>query len=220
MNSCKKAFSGFVLFDNVVLHVLILFSLLSCLFLFYISKLTSKSINDTLAQNIDSAIDPKEIKKILNEETNNTEYIDQLVGSVSGTPDWLISLLNPNIVKFLTKIRQPISDMFKVLSDNFSSNEDPLRKQTNKGIVIQICLVIGFLLLITIIINVMSVKSGTCGVLKHLGIELLIVFILIGIIEVWFFMNVASKYVPVTPDIIVKAFKEHMNSIIHISSSS
>ena len=56
--------------------------------------------------------------------------------------------------------------------------------------------------------------GNSCGVLKHLSIELLIIFTCVGAIELWFFKNIASKYIPVKPDVIILTVKEKILSLI------
>jgi thiosulfate reductase cytochrome b subunit len=64
MTHCVHPSKGFVLFDNVVLHVLILFVLLSALFVFYIQKLTSEGFNTEFSNIVDEIVSPDMINKI------------------------------------------------------------------------------------------------------------------------------------------------------------
>ena len=217
--NCIHPSKGFVLFDNVVLHVLILFVLLSALFIFFIVKLTSEGFNHEFTNIVDQIVNPGELKEIIKKKNDIT--IEQL-----GKYLKLKNILDPKVIIQLTALREYLKNLkpeqlesfksgFTKLSNNYASTEDPLRKETNYGVKTQIIIVIFFLVLISIIINVLSRKFGNCGVLKHLGLELFIVFAFIGAIEFWFFTNVAKKYVPVHVDVMVKTFKERMTEIIN-----
>ena len=217
--NCIRPSKGFVLFDNVVLHVLILFVLLSALFVFFIAKLTSEGFNHEFTNIVDSLIAPDDIKEIIKNKNDIT--IDQL-----GKYLKLNNISDPKVKIQLTVLQEYLKNLnpddvkntksfFEKFANNYLSTEDPLRKQTNDDVKTQIIIVVVFLIIIAFIVNVMSRKFGNCGVLKHLGIELLIVFAFIGGIEYWFFTNVAKQYVPVHADVMVKTFKERMVEIIN-----
>ena len=98
---------------------------------------------------------------------------------------------------------------------NFSTNEHKLREETNRKVYEEIALIIGCLLIIAIIINVLPRMMGNyCGVLKHLAIELLVIFACVGVIEFWFFTNVATKYVPVGPTVIISTVQSKINKLL------
>ena len=52
-SSCKKVPSKFVLINDISLHILILFTILSSLFVFYISKKEKEAINGEIIEYID-----------------------------------------------------------------------------------------------------------------------------------------------------------------------
>jgi hypothetical protein len=217
MSHCVHPSKGFVLFDNVVLHVLILFVLLSALFIFYIQKLTSEGFNTEFNHVVDEIIEPGKIKEILEKrETLTNDSLAKLlkIKKVNSNVQSQLTSMVDYLKKLTPDDIKGIKSGFKKVSDNYKSNEDPLRKENNEGVKTQIIIVIVFLIIIAFIVNVMSRKFGNCGILKHLGIELLIVFLFIGGIEFWFFTNVAKKYVPVHLDVMVKTFKEKMVQII------
>ena len=62
---CRKTPDKFILFDNVVLHVLILFTIVSGLFAFIITKLTIKHINGEFIHMIDEFVNPENIKELI-----------------------------------------------------------------------------------------------------------------------------------------------------------
>ena len=62
---CSSLPDAFLLFDNVLFHIFILFILLSILFLFVISKVTSSAVNNAFNGYVDSVIDSDSISKKL-----------------------------------------------------------------------------------------------------------------------------------------------------------
>ena len=73
-------------------------------------------------------------------------------------------------------------------------------------------------LLICCILSIIITLKVDCGQNVHMGhiiIENILVFICIGIIEFWFFSNVAIKYIPTSPslmiDTMITALKKELN---------
>ena len=179
MESCKKTSSKFLLLDNVVLHVLILFSLLSILFMFYISKITTNEINNQF-NDIVNGIDLSDLKD-----------------------------KHPEIYKILESFNP---SYFDKIINNFKNNPDPLRESINDNIFNTIYIIIGFLLFIAVLLNILpfSLTNFCLSSFKHLGYELITIFAFVGLIEYWFFTNIASKYIPVKPDVLIESIKERM----------
>ena len=76
-------------------------------------------------------------------------------------------------------------------------------------VVSSVLLVLGSVLLILL----PSKLCNYCGNDNlHIAMELALVFIGIGIVEVYFFMNVASKYVPTSIGEILDMFKDELSS--------
>jgi len=219
-NSCLKTPEAFYLFDNVVLHVLILFTIVSALFVFFISKIAIEHINHEFISVIDNFVNPKNLKKLF-ENVKNPQQIKGIVAQefklnptnpehkilIEQITNYIISMQPTDIASFKNFLTCAIK--------NFSTNEHKLREETNKKVYEEIALIIGFLLVIAIIINVLPRMMGNyCGVLKHLGIELLVIFACVGIIEFWFFTNVATKYVPVGPTVIISTVQSKINKLL------
>ena len=170
MQSCQKSPKGFTIVNNVFLHVLILFSILSALFILYISKLTTDEFNKEFIKIVNRAFNPTELKKIDKNDLlkNNLKYIEPLI-------------LNTYI-------------------EQYSKYPDDLREEINLKVKEEIFIVIGALILCCILINVIPGKFFKyCNGLSTLLLELLVAFSMVGFIEFWFFTNVASKFVPVKP---------------------
>ena len=100
----------------------------------------------------------------------------------------------------------------KYISYNYYKNkfskEDFTKKYINKQIyfyififniflIIILCLFIGYLLI---------TKSIEIDEIKILVLENILTFILVGIFEYLFFMNIALKYIPIQPHLLIKFF--------------
>ena len=137
--------------------------------MFYIARITGDHINHELQKNITSILSVDNIKKI---DSNN--YIKDI-----------LSLIKP--------------EYYSVISQKLKNKEDDTKILINSKIVSQIIIVIVFLVIIILLINfiprLLSFNTGIKGIL----LELLIVFGLIIVLEIYFFNNVASKYIPVEP---------------------
>jgi len=216
MDTCVKTPHNFILFDNVVLHILILFSILAGLFYFLIAKLETASINGEFIIIIDKIIDPDAIKEIIKNRANADELKNLLIKYLKldkSNPLQLILL--KDLTEFVNTTTDIDVDNLKVMLDkyinDYNVNAHSLRAETNKRIQEEIFIVIGFFILLAVVIYIMSRYSAKyCGFMKHLSIELLIIFACVGGIEYWFFTNVASKYVPVKPTVIMETFKQTM----------
>jgi hypothetical protein len=90
-------------------------------------------------------------------------------------------------------------EYYSALSEKLKTKEEITSTLINSKIVGQILIIVIFLLIIVLLINtiprLLSFNSG----IKVLLIELVIVFAFIGVIEYYFFTNIASKYIPVKP---------------------
>lgn len=62
-----------------------------------------------------------------------------------------------------------------------------------------ICFLVIYLFLFVALVIYMKVKKVKIG-LKFILVENLIIFTFVGFVELYFFQNIASKYIPVTPD--------------------
>ena len=221
--SCKKTPENFVLFDNVVLHVLILFMIISGLFTFVISRLETDEINKQFKQMIDKILIPdkiKNIKKIL----IDTSFLGKL--ELFGIKEFIIIKLNITsdnekqlIDTIFSELQNKLTDSTDIeqvldkIIHNYQTNQHLLRESINKGIYEKMMMIIVFFIVIALLINYLNLQY--CGVFWHLTIELLIIFTLVGIMEYWFFKNVASKYVPVNPDTIITKLKQTILSLVN-----
>ena len=210
---CSKTPDSFILFNNVILHVLILFMIISCLFIFIITKLTNDHINELFIHMIDTFVNPDKLKEIfLNKNTNLLKpQLIQILKIDTADPAQVIIL--DKIIVFINDSKKPdINHFLTTLINDYSSNKHPLRTQINDSVYIEIYIIIAFFIIFAVLVNTLNM-GNYCGVLKKLSIELLIIFSFVGIIEYWFFNNVASKYVPVKPDVIISTFKNTIRNM-------
>jgi hypothetical protein len=215
-SSCIKQSNRFLLFDNIILHVLILFILISCLFFFFISKITVRRTNNEFLAIIDGVMDKNKIIFLFENKNNKNIVRDFLIENLS------VNTKDPKQIKVLDELTDfivntntaELSSFLQSMIDDFSK-ENPLRHSINSTLKEETCIIIAFMIIIAVIINLLPTKMGNyCGVLKHLSIELLIIFICVGIIEYWFFTNVGTKYIPVNHTVITNSFKQKINSLL------
>ena len=159
---------------NISLHVLILFVFLSVFFFQYASKLASDSINSALGSVIDTQVD--KLLDIVEEVDNMTTKYDI---------DW-----------------QEVDKLAKNVEES-SEDDLPEIEKTNKQLK-KIAMIMSIVLLsifVSFYVYFRFIK-GLKVSLTSVIIENLIFFSFIGVIEYLFFVKIAAKYVPVTPDFV------------------
>jgi hypothetical protein len=166
---------------DIALHVLILFTFLAIFFFAYVSKLEKQSLDNTISD-------------VINNKTNTflTEF-DQISKKYDINVNWnIINNMGDNLIKN-------------------SQGEVPEIKKNNdnlfKGSIITI--ITGFILF-TIIVIFLKYYMKYDVHIGHILLINIIIFSLTGVIEYLFFMNVASKYIPVTPDVISDTILERI----------
>jgi len=271
MNACKKTPKKFELLNNVSLHVLILFIILSSLFLFYISKIEADALNKEVINYInnfdiaslgisktfitENIVDFIKSPPVPDYENNFIDGIGPKCSPTDSVPCnsdesdplhrsdlWIgpvineaIGLIKPQIKKKIQtlndrndptmlnlfeklKIEKSIlkPEYFDDLIAQFSASKDRLTEEINTKVKEEIFIVIFFLILLVMFINLVPINFfHYCNdTLLHILGELILVFLLIGIIEVWFFKNIASKFAPTNEGLIVQTFKDKILSII------
>jgi hypothetical protein len=220
MDSCSESSSKFLLFNNVVLHILILFAILYGIFMLVITKLTIKEFGHQFDTIVDKSVPPGIFNDLI--KRKDTITVEELGNLVKIDPNDPIKRVQLEALLEYIKRTNPekTNKFFRELSKHYSKTPNPLRESINSTINQEMLMGIGFMILIAIFINLLLIKLGNCNMLKVLGIELLVIFSFVGAIEFWFFTNVAKKFVPVTPDVLIKSFKKSANSVIQSNSSS
>jgi len=266
MNACKKAPKKFELLNNVSLHVLILFIILSSLFLFYISKIEADALNKEVINYInnfdiaslgisktfitENIVDFIKSPPVPDYENNFIDGIGPKCSPTDSVPcnsdgsdplhrnfviNGIIDTIKPEIKTKLQTLNnkddKTVNNLFEKLKieksilkpeyfddliAQFSASKDRLTEEINTKVKEEIFIVIFFLILLVMFINLVPINFfHYCNdTLLHILGELILVFLLIGIIEVWFFKNVASKFAPTNEGLIVQTFKDKILSII------
>jgi hypothetical protein len=164
---------------DIALHVLILFTFLTIFFFAYVSKLEKQTLDNT-------------VSGAINDNTNNfLNNVDSITKKYSVNVDW--NAVN-NIADELIKNSQGEVPEIK------SNNEKLFR-----GSIIAIS--VAFVLFISTVVF-LKYYLGYDIHIGHILLMNVIIFSITGLIEYLFFTNVASKYIPVTPDVISKTMLE------------
>jgi hypothetical protein len=103
----------------------------------------------------------------------------------------------------LNPILSPVKPLLKQFENSYSK-PDRYVTENNKLIKFAAIFVI-ILLLCTILTIILTVKLD-CGKntsVGHIIVENIIVFIFVGMVEFWFFTNIAIKYIPTSPSLMV-----------------
>ena len=243
---------------NVVLHITILFTILSLLFMLYITKITSTFINNELTHIVKDSFEKmlytsKDIpitptislqglnSTITNNITNTmisliqTE-INQLIKSNPKIQE--LNNTNTNLLRELTEttntaIQKVIQSKIDTVNSEINLNvnsiilnfnfeyyinlfkqQDLFRETLNKNLFDNIKLVnivLAIFLMFSIIIGVLS-KTLTMSEVIHVFFENIVTFLFVGIVEFWFFTNVASKFVPLGPSVLYTSFFKYISS--------
>jgi len=166
-------------FLNIAIHVTILFTILGNLFILYISKLSSESLNNHLISTVDASF----------KDTSKT--IENYIKSNN--------LNNNNVSNYINNIDY---NYYKKLY----ATQDTTRQLVNQQVVNKIIHVNILLIIITILfsITLLITKNINYEDIKDLLFENVISFTIIGIIEYLFFTNIALYYVPTPPSHILK----------------
>lgn len=163
---------------DIALHVLILFTFLTIFFFAYISKLEKENLNNI----------------------TNDVVVNKTSSLLDGIDGWQTKLNNWND-KFDINIDWKVLDGIGDTLVQNSKDESPEIKKNNDNLFKYsiIAIIIAFVLFIGITIFLKYYMKYDIHI-KHILIMNLIIFSITGGIEYLFFKNVASKYVPVTPD--------------------
>jgi hypothetical protein len=184
--------------------------------------MTFDQINGEFIDIIDKIVDPNAIKEVLTNRTNIDKLKTLLIKYLKlDTSNPLQAILLKDLTEFVnTTTNNDLDALKKVLDkyiNDYNVNAHSLRAETNKRIQEEIFMGIGFFVILAIVIYVISRYSAKyCGFMKHLSIELLVIFACVGGIEYCFFTNVASKYVPVKPTVIMETFKQTMLNKLNV----
>jgi hypothetical protein len=179
---------------DILIHVFILTSILSIFFIVVIVPIEKNELNNEVNKNIEDGV-----KHIIDE--------------MKSTKD-----TNKSSLQFLIKLAtgedvsvDKASNEFVQRLKSYYSGENEVNETYNKGLVLNLITVIGFLLISIIAIYFIFKSScGKCPKIFTLIGENLLLFTIIGIIEYIFFIKFASKYIPIKPSLIIKTVNESL----------
>lgn len=166
---------------DILVHIFILFLILSLLFWAIISKISSDAITHEVNNNIDNAF--SDYKKNMTEQ----------------------ELLN--FKKHVKENYYLLSIMKKI----YSRPDEVMIKNNNWLKVFNFTVIILLISILTVLLITLYVSSNTCIPIINILKENLILFIFIGIVEYLFFIKIGMKYVPVLPSKIIDSIVNRLN---------
>jgi hypothetical protein len=166
------------------LHVIIIFSFLTVFFFLIITKLTEKSINGVLSDVIDE------------QSTNILDSVDKWSTEIEYhhfNINWKnVHKVAKNIV---TKSQGKLSEI--------TANNKKLK-------ITSICIITGLVILWILLILYMKYYQKQNIQISNIVLKNFVLFIFIGLAEYYFFTQIASKYIPVTPDYVSMSILERI----------
>jgi hypothetical protein len=166
--------------------------------------------NDKILQSQSSIINSRLNDILL--QINNLEFI----GGSSPVPistNSLPALILPNLNDVSSYIKNLSFDYYL---DLFSKNNET-REKVNKQVFSEIK-VVNFLLILFLVIFVATLNftgAITMGEFGHILLENVITFFFVGIVEIVFFLNIALKFVPAPPSLIITSLLSSLKKIIN-----
>jgi hypothetical protein len=212
-----------ILSFNILLHIVILFTILSIFFTKYITNVSSNIINDEITHIVHNGIkkSSNSIKNAKNKLYQNIIDQNKLIEQFTETEN------NEEKLKIKDKINQ-MNDIIDKLKDKIQNNniefkydyyfdlfskEDYTRSKINNEVFFYIkftnILLIVFLILF--VFYLLKTKTVNITQINEVFLENLLTFMMVGIIEFLFFNNVAMKYIPSEPSLIFTSFIDGFN---------
>lgn len=173
------------LFFSVILHVLLLFIFLTIFFWTVIRNAESKSLYNELNQTIDKTFKNVNIMNLIQNQ------------DVS---------LQENEIKIVNGIKKYFDGYFSVEDQTYKNNNSQLLSFN-----IIIIILIAFSLFATIFVRYL-ICGKTINILEIIG-ENIFILLLVGAIEYFFFMQIASKFVPVKPSYLTDVVKNKIDNL-------
>ena len=161
---------------NIILHILILFTILSALFWYFIADISSTALS-----------------------TEIEHAVEDSFGAIKrNMPQEQVLLIRSYIANF----KQPLNVMHATYSkpDKVMLENNKWLSTTNKLMIFMLLLIV-LAILITLKLNC-GIYPPFLSILK----ENIAVFLFIGIVEAIFFFKIAMKFIPVLPSALSKDF--------------
>ena len=177
------------IFMNIILHVFILFVILSLIFWFVISKVSKKAITREINRTISESF--TKLRKNI-QETSSKEDKTKLKKNMD--------ILTPSL---------------SIMKRIYSKPESIL--VTNNNWLYENNILYGIILFVIIATMLLSLKL-TCGINNfpfiHILKENLVLFLFIAVIEVYFFLNIGMKFIPTKPSALIENISYYLKSAI------
>jgi hypothetical protein len=191
-------------------------------------SISLKGLNDTITINITNVMTfliQTEIDQLVNVNptiqnlyATNKDLKNQLI---QVTDDAVKQAIQKNINYVDSEINININNIIKNFPFdyyiNIFKNQDTFRQMVNQNLfntikIINVLLVIFliFFIFISLISNTLSISD-----VSHVFLENVLTFMCVGVIEFWFFKNIAFKYVPSGPSILYTSFFSYLNNNIN-----
>ena len=160
---------------NVLLHVLILFTILTLIFWFVIRKVETQSITDELNNNVNTYLDTFQDSSALKKFVKDSSVELEILKKMYSKPDLVTEtnnswLLITNILYF----------------------------------------VILFVILISILFTIRFVYNTADFPILHIIKENMVIFLFIGAVEIWFFLNIGTKFIPTKPSMLIENVRKDL----------
>ena len=219
---------------NIILHITILFTILTALYILYISKVISNFLNNELAGIVKNefknnlyvsknvpitpSLSIQSFKESIINNTNN--YIDEQLNQTINNDETIkqlqmrkMELANNNdisdkIDEVETEINIKITDIIKNFDYEYYvsiyKKESMFRKLFNETLFTNIILINIIIIVFSLFFTIYTYATGNLSgkEIFHIVMENLVTFIFVGMIELWFFLNVASQFIPAPPSLI------------------
>jgi hypothetical protein len=174
------------------------------------------NLTDTIQTEINNEISKNETVQKLNLISKNlSEQLTKITDKA----------IQESIQSKINTINSQIDLNIKLIIKNFNydyyinvyKQQDNTRTLFNETLFDNIKLFNGLLVVFLIFFIFISLQTGSLTISDVVGVftENIITFIFVGVIEVWFFMNVAFKYVPAPPSIIFVSLFNSLKSYLN-----
>jgi hypothetical protein len=177
---------------SFILHTLILFTILSGLFLFLITVLESQGFKISIGHMMDSNI-PEMLRQ-------QDQIINQKLPGEVRTDILTVKEILKNV-----PLKRLVKEYLK---------PDETTKISNQNLVnlIIFSVIAGTLLFVGMLL-VLKFSCGLNAPIMFIFIENLIIFLFVGAFEAYFFLTVGIKYIPVPPSFVINRIFDNLKSL-------
>ena len=132
-------------------------------------------------------------------------FQDELGNMIEKNVTTLIDDNKNNVLPYINRAKPYLENLEQVYN---TPNKTVV--ETNKTI--KMCCIFVVIALVLVIATILVFANNRKFNMKHILLENIVTFIFIGIIEFWFFTNIAIKWVPTTPSLMVNSLYKSVGS--------